>query len=90
MKKAPRRLQHTFKKLSLKSRLLLAAAFWLSSMILAAGIGIPKLVNDYLIKDVKQQLALSMDEITANLETNEQGKLVLFSRLSDPDRKSVV
>ncbi len=84
MKRTPRRLQHAFKKLSLKSRLLLAAAFWLSSMILAAGIGIPKLVNDYLVKDVKEQLALSMDEITANLETNEQGKLVLFSRLSDP------
>ncbi len=84
MKRAPRHLKGTFKKLSLKSRLLLAAAFWLSAMILAAGIGIPKLVNDYLVQDEKDQLSLSMDEITANIEINDNGNLTMPSRLSDP------
>ena len=34
--------KRTLKNVSLKSRLLLAAAFWLGAMILAAGVGIPK------------------------------------------------
>ena len=63
--------KRTLKNVSLKSRLLLAAAFWLGAMILAAGVGIPKLVNDYLVDDVKQQLSLTMDELTANIETND-------------------
>lgn len=74
----------TFKRLSLKSRLLLAATFWLSAMILAAGIGIPTLVKDYLIDDVRGQLSLAMDEITANLEADAKGNLILSTRLSDP------
>ncbi|MGD8112703.1 ATP-binding protein [Vibrio sp. TRT 17S01] len=73
-----------FKRLSLKGRLFLAAVLWLSAMILAAGIGIPRLVNDYLINDVKSQLNLSMDEITANIEVDKNGRLTLDSRLSDP------
>ncbi|MGR6834205.1 ATP-binding protein [Aliivibrio wodanis] len=84
MNTSPRQFKNTFKKLSLKSRLLLAAAFWLSAMIFAAGIGIPKLVNDYLVQDVKSQLLLSMDEITANIEVNNKGNLIMPSRLSDP------
>ena len=74
----------TLKNTSLKSRLLLAAAFWLGAMILAAGIGIPKLVNDYLVDDRKQQLGLTMDELTANIETNNHGALIMAERLSDP------
>ncbi|MBW3696763.1 ATP-binding protein [Vibrio sp. T187] len=72
------------KNISLKSRLLLAAAFWLGAMILAAGLGIPKLVHDYLVDDVKQQLSLAMDELTANIETDKNGELVMLGRLSDP------
>ncbi|EEX41466.1 ATP-binding protein [Vibrio furnissii] len=73
-----------FKRLSLKSRLLLAATLWLSAMILSAGYIIPSLVKDYLVSDVKTQLRLSMDEITANLEANNRGSLSLAIRLSDP------
>ena len=76
--------KRTLKNISLKSRLLLAAAFWLGAMILAAGVGIPKLVNDYLVDDMKQQLALTMDELTANIETNDNGNLIMAERLSDP------
>lgn len=76
--------KRTLKNISLKSRLLLAAAFWLGAMILAAGVGIPKLVNDYLVDDMKQLLALTMDELTANIETNDNGNLIMAERLSDP------
>ncbi|WP_299691479.1 ATP-binding protein [uncultured Vibrio sp.] len=76
--------KRTLKNISLKSRLLLAAAFWLAAMILAAGIGIPKLVNEYLVDDMKQQLSQTMDELTANIETNDNGNLVMAERLSDP------
>ncbi|MCW8348564.1 ATP-binding protein [Vibrio sp. ZSDZ65] len=73
-----------FKKLSLKTRLLLAATLWLSVMTIAAGIMIPGLVREYLVQDLETQLGRSMDEIAANLETNKQGNLVLTARLSDP------
>ncbi|EMW7173092.1 ATP-binding protein [Vibrio fluvialis] len=73
-----------FKRLSLKSRLLLAATLWLGAMILAAGYIIPSLVKEYLVSDVQNQLRLSMDEITANLEANDRGGLSLAIRLSDP------
>lgn len=72
------------KRLSLKSRLLLAAVLWLSTMILAAGYGIPSLVKEYLVADASKQLELSLDEITANLESDNQGQLGLLVRLSDP------
>ncbi|EGQ9322673.1 ATP-binding protein [Vibrio cholerae] len=70
--------------LSLKTRLLLAAALWLGAMILAAGYLIPNLIHQYLLEDVQNQLQLSMDEITANLEANPQGQLTLTTRLADP------
>lgn len=73
-----------FKRLSLKSRLLLAATLWLSAMILAAGYIIPNLIKEYLVSDVQNQLQLSMDEITANLGASDSGALNLNIRLSDP------
>ncbi len=53
-------------------------------MILAAGYLIPNLIHQYLLEDVQNQLQLSMDEITANLEANPQGQLTLTTRLADP------
>lgn len=78
------KLRRTFKKLSLKTRLLLAATLWLSAMTIAAGVSIPGLVRDYLIDDLKIQLGHTLDEITANLEVNKDGELVVEARLSDP------
>ncbi|MGV2989417.1 ATP-binding protein [Vibrio sp. E150_011] len=77
-------LKAGFKKLSLKTRLLLAASLWLSVITIAAGVIIPGLVREYLVQDLETQLGRSMDEIAANLETDKQGRLVLSSRLSDP------
>ena len=72
------------KQLSLKNRLLLAAIIWLSAMILAAGVGIPLLVKEYLVGDVKSQLQLSMDQITANIEVGGKDHLIVGTQLSDP------
>ncbi|PMH46678.1 histidine kinase [Vibrio sp. 10N.286.49.B3] len=72
-----------FKNISLKSRLLTAAAIWLSTMILAAGVGMPMLVKEFLMDELHSQLNLTLDEITANLDSTPQGQLTLTRRLSD-------
>ncbi len=72
------------KKLSLKSRLLIATCLWLTAMVITAGVGIPTLVKAYLVQDVKNRLWISMDELTANIETTAQGTLRVSHRLSDP------
>jgi signal transduction histidine kinase len=71
-------------RLSLKNRLLWAAFLWLTVLVVAAGIGIPTLVQDYLENNEKSQLRLTMDEIVAHLITDEQGKFTLLHQLSDP------
>lgn len=72
------------KHLSLRNRLLAAAALWLGVMILIAGLLIPNLIKTYLEDDIKSQLSLSMDELTANLDVSDTGQLVMPYRLSDP------
>ncbi|MCL9781935.1 ATP-binding protein [Vibrio sp. S4M6] len=75
--------QSFIQQLSLKNRLLLAALLWLSTMICAAGFGMPLLVKNYLTQDLKSQLSLYMDQIVANIEV-KNGKIALTTRLSDP------
>ena len=72
------------KRLSLKSRLVLAAVVWLTAMIIAAGVMMPSQVYLYMKEDNKQQLSIYMDEIAAALEADEKGNLKLTSPLSDP------
>ncbi|WP_028021875.1 ATP-binding protein [Enterovibrio calviensis] len=71
-------------KLSLKSRLLLATVIWLTVMVSIAGVGIPVLVNDYLVDATKERLQLSMSEISANLRVDDDQTLSLTQPLSDP------
>lgn len=73
-----------FKRLSLKSRLVLAAIVWLTAMIIAAGVTVPNQVNSYMVDDAKSQLNIYLDEITGNLEVDEFGELTLSTQLSDP------
>ncbi|USD64173.1 ATP-binding protein [Vibrio sp. SCSIO 43136] len=70
--------------LSLKNRLLIAASIWVGALILAAGLLIPNLTKNYLEQEMLNQLSLSMDEITANIDVNAKGQLILPYRLSDP------
>ncbi|EGU30940.1 ATP-binding protein [Vibrio scophthalmi] len=72
------------KRLSLKSRLVLAAVVWLTAMIIAAGVTVPSQVFNYMVTDTKSQLSLYMDEISGNLEVDKAGKLTLSAQLSDP------
>ncbi|MGI1897999.1 ATP-binding protein, partial [Vibrio campbellii] len=75
---------HILKRLSIKSRLVLAAVVWLTAMILAAGVTIPTQVYSYMVDDTRSQLNVYMDEIAAQLEVDSQGQLTLSTQLSDP------
>lgn len=72
------------KRLSLKSRLVLAAIVWLTAMIIAVGVSVPNQVFNYMVDDTKSQLTIYMDEISASLEADKTGNLTLTSILSDP------
>ncbi|YCO05458.1 ATP-binding protein [Vibrio sp. VNB-15] len=75
---------HLLKRLSIKSRLVLAAVVWLTAMILAAGVTIPTQVYSYMVDDTRSQLNVFMDEIAAQLEVDNKGQLSLSTQLSDP------
>ncbi|MEF1291711.1 ATP-binding protein, partial [Vibrio sp. M260118] len=72
------------KRLSLKSRLVLAAIVWLTAMVIAAGVSVPSQVFNYMTDDAKSQLSVYMDEIAAAIEADKSGNLTLTSSLSDP------
>ncbi|MFM2590140.1 ATP-binding protein [Vibrio sp. TBV020] len=80
----PNNKRSLLKRLSLKSRLVLAAIVWLTAMVIAAGVSVPNQVFNYMVDDTKSQLTIYMDEISASLEADEQGMLTLTSNLSDP------
>ncbi|KJY81510.1 histidine kinase [Vibrio galatheae] len=80
----PTNKRSLLKRLSLKSRLVLAAIVWLTAMVIAAGISVPSQVFHYMEDDAKSQLSIYMDEISAALEADESGNLTLTSNLSDP------
>lgn len=75
---------HVLKRLSIKSRLVLAAVVWLTTMVLAAGVTIPTQVYSYMVDDTRSQLSVFMDELAAQLEVNDAGHLSLTAQLSDP------
>ncbi|MBR9876022.1 MAG: GHKL domain-containing protein [Vibrionaceae bacterium] len=75
---------YPLKRLSIKSRLVLAAVVWLTAMILAAGVTIPTQVYNYMVDDTRSQLSVFMDEIAAQLEVDKNGHLSLAAQLSDP------
>ncbi|UTV30232.1 ATP-binding protein [Photobacterium atrarenae] len=73
---------------SLRSRLLLAATVWLVAITLAAGYLVPSFIKSYLIDQEAQQLALYVDELTARVEFNPNGRITLPERLSNPRFRS--
>ncbi|EJL6782357.1 ATP-binding protein [Vibrio sp. 378] len=75
---------NAIKRLSIKSRLVLAAIVWLTAMILAAGVTIPTQVYNYMVDDTRSQLSIFMDEVAAQLEVDNTGHLSLTAQLSDP------
>ena len=80
----PNKKRSILKRLSLKSRLVLAAIVWLTAMVIAAGVSVPSQVLNYMVDDTKKQLTLFIDEISASIEADETGNITLASPLSDP------
>ncbi|RTZ16729.1 ATP-binding protein [Vibrio aquaticus] len=80
----PNSKRFILKRLSLKSRLVLAAIVWLTAMVIAVGVSVPNQVFSYMVGDTKSQLSIYMDEISASLEADEKGNLTLTTNLSDP------
>lgn len=80
----PNSKRFILKRLSLKSRLVLAAIVWLTAMVIAVGVSVPNQVFNYMVSDTKSQLSIYMDEISASLEADEKGNLTLTTNLSDP------
>lgn len=80
----PSKRRSLLKRLSLRSRLVLAAVVWLTAMIIAAGVTVPAQIYAYMVDDTKAQLAIHLDDIAASLEADEEGNLSLTTSLSDP------
>ena len=76
--------RHLLKRLSLRSRLVLAAVVWLTAMVIAAGVTVPKQVFSYMLDSTNEQLSLYLDELSASIEVDDSGKLTLATPLSDP------
>ena len=51
---------------------------------MAAGVSVPKRVYNYMVDDTRSQLSVYMDELSAAMEADQNGKLSLTSDLSDP------
>lgn len=80
----PNRKRYPLKRLSLRSRLVLAAIVWLTAMVIAAGVTVPKQVFNYMLDSTNDQLSLYLDELSASVEVDSEGKLTLTTPLSDP------
>lgn len=72
-------LQH-----SLRYRLLLGAFIWLSMVLIAAGLFIPRVVHNYLYAQLTEQTELYLDEITAFVGLKADGQLSMKGLLSNP------
>ena len=73
----PNSKRHLLQRLSLRSRLVLAAVVWLTAMIIAAGITVPQQVYSYMVDDTKEQLSLYLDELSAAIDVNEKANYTL-------------
>ena len=69
---------------SIRNRLLSAAAIWLLAITLTAGYLVPSFIKSYLIAQEKTQLYLYLDQITALVDIDANGRVYLDGRLSNP------
>ncbi|MGR5062939.1 ATP-binding protein [Photobacterium sp. DNB22_13_2] len=69
---------------SLRSRLLIAAAAWLLAITLAAGYLMPSFIKTYLVDQEKHQLYIYLDELTAQIDVDNNGSLLPPKTLSNP------
>ncbi|MEF1206565.1 ATP-binding protein, partial [Photobacterium damselae] len=69
---------------SIRSRLLIAAAVWLSVISLLTGYLVPSFIKSYLIEKEKTQLYLYLDELTGIIELSPSGHLRIQGNLNNP------
>ncbi|EEZ39656.1 ATP-binding protein [Photobacterium damselae] len=69
---------------SIRSRLLIAAAVWLSVISLLTGYLVPSFIKTYLIEQEKTQLYLYLDQLTGMIDLTPTGHIKVQGRLSNP------
>jgi signal transduction histidine kinase len=69
---------------SLRFRLLLGTLFWIAASILVAGWGLGKLFRQHVETQFHAELKTHLDQLTAQLALDDQGRPALAMPLSDP------
>lgn len=69
---------------SLRSRLLLGTLVWIAATIVAAGWGLGSLFRQHVTAQFHAELLTHLDQLTANLALDAEGRPVLALPLSDP------
>ena len=77
-------LPDLFRQRSLRYRILLGGFIWLLLIMLSAAIFLPRAVHNYLHDQFRVQANLHLDELSALVDFDYQGKLLVQGRLSDP------
>ena len=69
---------------SLRIRLLAGTVFWVAASIIVAGWGLGSLFRQHVAKQFHAELQTHLDQLTAHLALDEQGRPTLSMPLSDP------
>jgi len=69
---------------SLRLRLLLGTLFWIVLSLLVAGVGLGKLFYQHASGQLYNELRLHLDQLTAQIDIDEEGKLHLSDLPTDP------
>jgi hypothetical protein len=69
---------------SLRFRLLLGTLFWIAASILAAGWGLGNMFRQHVELQFHAELKTHLDQLTAQLALDDQGRPTLAMPLSDP------
>lgn len=71
-------------RMSLRLRLLLGTLFWIAASITLTGWGLGELFRQHVARQFQTELQTHLDQLTAQLDLDEQGHVVLKQSLSDP------
>ena len=69
---------------SLRLRLLLGTLFWIAASITLTGWGLGELFQQHVARQFQAELQTHLDQLTAQIDLDEQGRVVLKQALSDP------
>lgn len=69
---------------SLRFRLLFGTLFWIAASVLVAGWGLGRLFHQHVSAQFHAELQTHLDQLTAHLEIDDQGRPTLNLPLGDP------